>query len=89
MRRVMSTFVTSLPPPMLYTSPGCAALDQQIDGAAVVEHVQPVAHVAAVAVERHRQSVDRVGDEERDELLGKLVRPVVVRRAGDRSTGTP
>ena len=50
---------------------------------AVVVHVQPVAHVQTVAVERQRQVVDRVGDEERNHLLGELVRPVVVRRARD------
>ena len=62
---------------------GLSALDQQIQGAAVVQHVQPVADVAAVAVEWHGQAVDRVRDEQRNELLGKLVRPVVVGRAGD------
>ena len=60
---------------------GLALVDQQVDAAAVVLDVQPVALVLAVAVERHRDVVDQVGDEERDDLLGKLVRTVVVRRA--------
>ena len=51
--------------------------------AAVIEHVQPVADVAAVTVERHREVVDQVGDEQREDLFGKLVRPVVVRGARD------
>src|SRR5215471_12771732 len=60
-----------------------AALDEQVDGAAVVLDVQPVALVLSVTVERHGNVVDEVGDEERDDLLGKLVRPVVVRRPRD------
>ena len=60
-----------------------AALDQQVDGAAVIVDVQPVAHVEAVAVERQRPLPDGVGDEERDELLRVLARPVVVRRPRD------
>ena len=41
--------------------------------------VQPVAHVAAVAIDGQRLALERVEDHERDELLGELVRPVVVR----------
>ncbi len=37
----------------------------------------------AVAVERHLQAVQQVGDEQRDDLLRELVRPVVVGAAGD------
>jgi hypothetical protein len=48
------------------------------DAPAVVVHVQPVAHVSAVAVERHGAAVEQVGDEERDDLLGVLVVAVVV-----------
>ena len=43
--------------------------------------VQPVAHVHPVAVERHRLVVDRIRDEERNDLLGVLSAAVVVRRA--------
>src|ERR1041385_1567333 len=60
-----------------------AALDEEVDGGAVVLDEQPVAHVAAVAVERQREVVDRVRDEERDQLLPGLARPEVVRRARD------
>jgi hypothetical protein len=47
----------------------------------VIVHVQPVALVLPVAVERDRDVVDEVRDEERNDLLGELVRAVVVRRA--------
>ena len=60
-----------------------AALDEQIDRPAVVHHVQPVAHVEAIAVQRQGPLVDGVGDKQRDDLLGELVRPVVVRGARD------
>jgi hypothetical protein len=67
---------------MLYVSP--AALGQhQVDPAAVVVDVQPVADVQPLAVERHLQAVHQVRDEQRDDLLGELVGPVVVRAAGD------
>ena len=61
---------------------GLAAPQHQVDGAAVVEHVQPVADVAAAAVQRHLVAVHQVGDEQRDDLLGELVGPVVVGAAG-------
>ena len=61
--------------------PGAATLEQEVHGPAMVVHVQPVAHVEAVAVERHRDVVDGVGHEQGDDLLRKLVGPVVVRRA--------
>src|SRR5262249_1941526 len=41
-------------------------VDQQVDAAAVILDVQPVALVLAVAVERHRNAVDQVGDEQRN-----------------------
>ena len=50
---------------------------------AVVVDVQPVADVEPVAVQRHRPAVEQVGDEQRDDLLRELVRPVVVGAAGD------
>ena len=50
---------------------------------AVILDVQPVADVAAVAVDRQRPPVERVQDHQRDQLLGKLKRPVVVRAVRD------
>src|SRR5436190_16444594 len=60
-----------------------AALDEEVDGRAVVLDEEPVADVAAVAVERQRDVVDGVGDEERNQLLRVLPRAEVVRRARD------
>ena len=45
---------------------------------AVVIDVQPVAHVQAVAIQRHFRSVDEVGHEQWDDLLRELVRAIVV-----------
>ena len=47
--------------------------------------MQPVAGLTAVAVDGERLAVESIRDEERDDLLGILVRPVRVRAAGDRS----
>ena len=71
---MISRFSHSLPPPMLYVSLFVAVLDQEVDRGAVVVDEQPVADVLAVAVERQREVVDRVRDEERDQLLGILAR---------------
>src|SRR5215468_740124 len=60
-----------------------ALAEHQVDARTVVEDVEPVAHVAAVAVEWQRRVVERVRDEERDDLLGVLVRAEVVGRARD------
>jgi len=60
-----------------------AVLHRHADALAVVGHVDPVAHVLAVAVDRQLLALERVGDHQRDQLLGKLVRPVVVRAARD------
>ena len=55
----------------------------QVHRRAVVVHVQPVALVAAVAVERDGPAVEQVGGEQRDRLLGVLVGPEVVGAASD------
>ena len=52
-------------------------------GAGVVVGVDPVAHVAAVAVELGSHAVQDVGDLARDELLHVLVGAVVVGAVGD------
>ena len=52
-------------------------------GAGVVVGVDPVAHVAAVAVELGAHAVQDVGDLARDELLHVLVGAVVVGAVGD------
>ena len=60
-----------------------ALVNDQVDGPAVVLHIQPVAHVQALAVHRQRLVVQRVGDHQRDQLLREVIRAVVVRAAGD------
>ena len=83
MRSTISRLVRSLPPPMLYFSPGAPLREHQQDPRAVILDVQPVAHVAAVAVDRQRPPLERVQDHQRNQLLRKLIRPVVVRAVGD------
>ncbi len=60
-----------------------AALEHGAEGAAVVEDEEPVADLLAVAVDRQRLALEGVGDHQRDELFGELVRAVVVRAVGD------
>ena len=54
-----------------------------LDSPGVVRHEEPVAALESVPVERQRLVVDRVGDEQRDELLRVLVGPIGVGAAGD------
>ena len=59
-----------------------AAVKHAPQGPAVVLDEQPVADVHAVAVDRQLLALGRVEDHQRDQLLGELVRPVVVRAVG-------
>ena len=59
-----------------------AFVEDQVDGAGVVFDVEPVADVLAAAVDGQRTAFPYVVDEERNQLLGKLVGPVVVRAVG-------
>ena len=45
-------------------------VDQMIDGATMIQHVQPIPHVAAVAVERHGNIVDEIGHKQRQHFSG-------------------
>ena len=53
-------------------------VEDQVDGAGVVLHVQPVADVLAPAVHGQGFPVPDVIDKQRDKLFRELVRPVVV-----------
>ena len=53
-------------------------MENHVDGAGVVFHEEPVAHVLALAVNRERFLVTDVVDEKRNQLFGELVRTVVV-----------
>ena len=61
---------------------GLAGLQHAADGAAVVAHIQPVAHLLAVAVHRQGFAGQGVDDHQRDEFFRKVVRPVVVGAVG-------
>ena len=63
---------------------GLPLAQDQLDSGAMVFDVQPVTRLTAVAVDGQRLAVERVRDEERDDLLGILVRPEGIRAAGDR-----
>ena len=60
-----------------------ALLQDEVDGMAVVLHIEPVADVLAIAVDRQFLVGQRVDDHQRDELLREVVRAVVVRAARD------
>src|SRR6266436_6921396 len=55
------------------------------NSAAIVFHVQPVALLFAVAVDRKRFVVQRIRDHERQEFFRELVGTVIVRGASDQS----
>ena len=57
--------------------------EHQVDARAVVVDVQPIALVQPVAVQRDLLAIDEVRGEERNRLLGVLVRPEVVGAPGD------
>ena len=54
MRSTSTRLVSSLSPPMLYFWPGRPRVSARENRAAVVVHVEPVADVEAVAVDRER-----------------------------------
>ena len=60
-----------------------ALLQDEVDGAAVILDIEPVADVLAVAVDRQLLIGQRVDDHQRDELLRKMIRAVVIRAARD------
>lgn len=49
----------------------------------MVVDVEPIAHIRARAVDRQRLTLKAVEDDEWNELLGEVVRAVVVRAVGD------
>ena len=53
-------------------------MENHVDGAGMVFHEEPVAHVLALAIDRQRLLVADVVDEERNQLFGELVRAVVI-----------
>src|SRR2546423_10102563 len=57
-------------------------LQHPLDAAAMIANVQPISHLQSVAVNRNRLSIERVDDSERNQLLGKVIRTVVIGRVG-------
>jgi len=57
---------------------GAARVEYEVDGLAVVENIEPVADVRAVAVHRNALFFQALGDDDGDELLKMLLRAVVV-----------
>ena len=55
-----------------------ALVEYQVDGACVILNVEPVAHVLSLAVDRQRLAMTYVVDEQRYQLLRKLIRTIVV-----------
>ena len=49
----------------------------------VILDVQPIAHIAAVTVNRKAGTAQRVDDHQRDQLLGKMIGAIVVRAVAD------
>ena len=63
--------------------PFAALAHHHVDGLTVVFHIEPVAHVGALAVDGQPFALKNVVDDERNELLGEVVGPVVVGASGD------
>ena len=58
--------------------------DDEVDGLAVILHIQPVPDVQSFAVHRQWLVIQRVGDHQRDQLLREVIRAVVVGAAAHR-----
>src|SRR6266702_5570769 len=64
---------------------GSPSVEYQVQRPTVVLHKDPVAFVEAVAVDGKLLAFERISDHEREELLRKLVGPVIVRAASSDS----
>lgn len=56
-----------------------AVMENHVDSSRMIHYIQPVAYVFPLAVYRQRLTVTDVVDEQRNQLLRELIRPVVVR----------
>ena len=59
-----------------------ALVEDQVDRPGMILHIEPVAHVLALAIDRQRLALADVVDEQWDQLFRELVRTVVVRAVG-------
>src|SRR2546423_11386396 len=55
------------------------------DRPAVIVHINPITHVAAVAINWYRFVIQRIGQHQWQELLGELAWPIVVPTSCDHS----
>ena len=60
-----------------------ALMEDKINRPGMVFHIEPVTHVLTFAIHRQRLAVADIVDEQRDELLGELIRAVVVGAVSD------
>ena len=58
-------------------------VDDQVDGLAVILHIQPVADIFTGTIDRKRLIIQCICDHQRDQLLRKVIWSVVVRAAAD------
>jgi hypothetical protein len=72
---VMASYVIDLPCPSL--------MDHQVDSLAVVFHVQPVAYICPVTINRKRFTFENVFNNQRYQLFREMVRTIIVGTTGD------
>ena len=58
---------------------GTTGFEHTPQGAAMIANVQPVTNLTAIAINRQRFACERIGNDQRDELLGELQRSVIIR----------
>ena len=54
-----------------------------VERARVVFHIEPVTDLVTLAIDRQRLAIQRVKNDQRDQLLGEVVRAVVIGAVGD------
>ena len=60
-----------------------ALLLHHVDGLGMILHIEPIAHILTVAVYRQLLPLQRIVDDQRDQLLRELISAVVVGTVGD------
>ena len=60
-----------------------AFANYQVDSFAVVFHIQPVAHIATVTINRKLLAFQNILDNQRNQLFGEMIRTVVIGAAGN------
>jgi len=68
-----------IPTADIISLPNPASFQHAADGGTVIAHIEPVANLLPIAVDREWLSCKSVVDNERNEFLGKMVGAVVVR----------